>query len=105
MLPFCAYVALITCLNCLVPKHSPHVLHAGSFLLVANYVAAIVLAFRMPHAFRVPLMAGAHAALAIAVIQQTRQLESHNHTLPAIRTYYQFIWNIFYTEYCLLPFL
>lgn len=84
---------------------SKRVARLGSFLLVANYVAAIVLAFRMPHAFRVPLMAGAHAALAIAVIQQTRQLESHNHTLPAIRTYYQFIWNIFYTEYCLLPFL
>ena len=73
--------------------------------MVANYAGAIVLALRMPHAFRVPLMVGTHALLALGVIQQTRKLEADNHSPMAIQAFYQFIWNIFYTEYCLLPFL
>ena len=73
--------------------------------MVANYAGAIVLALRMPHAFRVPLMVGAHALLAGSVIVQTKKLEAEQHSQKAIAAFYRFIWNLFYTEYCLLPFL
>ena len=78
---------------------------AGALLLVANYAGAIVFALQMPHAFRVPLMVGAHAVLAVTVFQQTRRLESKQHSQLAIQEFYQFIWRLFYIEYCLLPFL
>ncbi|KAK9797352.1 hypothetical protein WJX73_001094 [Symbiochloris irregularis] len=77
----------------------------GTALLVANYVGAVVTALRMPHAFRVPLMVGAHAVLALNIILETRRLESQQHSQLAIRQYYQAIWRLFYIEYCLLPFL
>ena len=78
---------------------------AGSGLLVGNYIAAIMLAIKLPWAFRVPLMVGAHVLLAIGVMYASLQLEIAKYSRTAIQAYYQFIWNIFYTEYCLLPFL
>lgn len=47
-------------------------LPAALALLLCNYVGAIVLAWRLPHAFNVPLMVGAHAALALLAIHYTR---------------------------------
>ncbi|KAL3147883.1 hypothetical protein ABBQ32_002604 [Trebouxia sp. C0010 RCD-2024] len=78
---------------------------AGSGLLVANYLAAIILAIRMPGSFRAPVMIGGHAVLALALIRQTLKLESDKYTVPAIQAFYRFIWNLFYSEYLLLPFL
>ena len=80
-------------------------LNAGSGLLVANYLAAIILAIRMPGSFRAPVMIGGHAVLALALIGQTLKLESEKYTVPAIQAFYRFIWNLFYSEYLLLPFL
>ena len=78
---------------------------AGSGLLLANYVAAIVLALRIPGAFRTPVMIGGHAVLAVGLLWQTAKLESEKYTVPAIQAFYRFIWNLFYSEYLLLPFL
>ena len=78
---------------------------AGSGLLLTNYLAAIILAIRMPGAFRAPVMIGGHAILAFALIGQTLKLESDKYTVPAIQAFYRFIWNLFYSEYVLLPFL
>lgn len=77
----------------------------GSGLLLGNYAAAILMALKLPWAFRVPLMVGAHALLAIGVVYATLQLEAAKYSQKAIQAYYQFIWNVFYAEYCLLPFL
>ena len=77
----------------------------GSGLLLMNYLAAIILAIRMPGAFRAPVMIGGHAILALALIGQTLKLESDKYTVPAIQAFYRFIWNLFYSEYLLLPFL
>ena len=78
---------------------------AGSGLLLANYLAAIILAVKLPGSFRMPVMIGGHAALAAALIWQTLKIDSDQYTVPAIQAYYRFIWNLFYSEYVLLPFL
>ena len=79
--------------------------YAGAGLLLANYVAAIILAIRMPGSFRAPVMIGGHAVLALALVLRTAKLESEKYTGPAIQAFYRFIWNLFYSEYLLLPFL
>ena len=81
--------------------HNP----AGSGLLIGNYAAAVLLAVKLPWAFRVPLMVGSHILLAVGVLYATLQLEAAKYSRQSIQTYYQFIWNVFYAEYCLLPFL
>ena len=78
---------------------------AGSGLLIGNYAAAVLLALKLPWAFRVSLMVGTHLLLAIGVVYATLQLELSKYSKAAIQTYYQFIWNVFYAEYFLLPFL
>ncbi|KAL6656837.1 hypothetical protein ACP70R_004617 [Stipagrostis hirtigluma subsp. patula] len=75
----------------------------GSGLLIANYIAAIVVAFLMPQAFRRPVMVPVHAALAGGLIFQTWVLEQAKYTKDAISQYYRFIWNLFYAEYIFFP--
>lgn len=77
----------------------------GSGLLLANYSAAIIAAIRMPQAFRVWLMAGGHGVLALVLIYQTYLLDSKKYTQAAVAQFYRFIWNLFYSEYAMLPFL
>ena len=76
---------------------------AGSGLLCINYTGAILLALRLPHAFRVPLMIGVHTLLGLATVWQTLQLETRKYSASAIQSYYQFIWRLLYIEYLLVP--
>uniref|UniRef100_A0ACD5U0T8 Uncharacterized protein n=2 Tax=Avena sativa TaxID=4498 RepID=A0ACD5U0T8_AVESA len=75
----------------------------GSGLLLANYIAAIVVPFLIPQAFRGTVMVPFHAALAVALILQTWILEQAKYSKDAISQYYQFIWNLFYAEYIFFP--
>ena len=50
-------------------------------------------------------MIGGHAVLALGLLWQSAKLETEKYTVPAIQAYYRFIWNLFYSEYFLLPFL
>lgn len=75
----------------------------GSGLLVANYIAAIAVAFVMPQAFRRPVMVPMHAALAAGLVFQTWVLEQAKYTKDAISQYYRCIWNLFYAEYIFFP--
>ncbi|KAM7264732.1 hypothetical protein ACFE04_002415 [Oxalis oulophora] len=77
----------------------------GSGLLLVNYIAAIVAAIYMPQAFRSSLMIPAHTILAASLIFQTWLLEQANYTKEAIAGYYRFIWNLFYSEYIIFPFI
>ncbi|XP_047308903.1 homogentisate solanesyltransferase, chloroplastic [Impatiens glandulifera] len=77
----------------------------GSGLLLLNYVGAILGAIFMPQAFRSSLMIPAHTILAIGIIFQTWVLEKLNYTKEAISDYYRFIWNLFYAEYIIFPFI
>lgn len=77
----------------------------GSGLLLANYAGAIIAAFRMPQAFRLAVMAGGHSVLGIALIYQTWLLDTRKYSQEGIADFYRFIWNLFYLEYALLPFI
>ena len=77
----------------------------GSGLLLANYAGAIALALRMPGAFNAAVMIPAHAVLAIMLTYKTLKLDAAGYSQEGIAAYYQFIWNIFYAEYALLPFI
>ncbi|KAI6696622.1 hypothetical protein NL676_016741 [Syzygium grande] len=77
----------------------------GSGLLLLNYVAAIFAAVYMPQAFRRSLMIPAHSILALGLIFQAWVLEQANYTKEAIAGYYRFIWNLFYAEYIIFPFI
>ncbi|CAI5482539.1 unnamed protein product [Closterium sp. Yama58-4] len=75
----------------------------GSGLLIANYCGAVAAALLLPQAFRQAVMIPAHLLLAAALVYQTWKLDAAAYTKDAIARFYQFIWNLFYLEYCLLP--
>ena len=77
----------------------------GSGLLLLNYVGAIILALRMPAAFNQKLMIPAHAILGVMLVYKTLKLDAAGYTQAAIAAFYRHIWNLFYCEYALLPFL
>ncbi|VVA15293.1 PREDICTED: homogentisate [Prunus dulcis] len=77
----------------------------GSGLLLLNYVGSIFAASFMPLAFRRSLMIPTHTILALSLIFQTWVLEQANYTKEAIAGYYRFIWNLFYAEYIIFPFI
>jgi len=76
-------------------------------LLLSNYVGAIALALKMPEAFAYggKLMIGAHAVLGAMAVRYTLQARARGFDKAAIAGFYVGIWNLFYSEYFLLPFL
>lgn len=76
----------------------------ASGLLLSNYIGAIYLALTNP-AFNMPIMAGTHALLAIVLVVRTWRLDSLKYSKEALMSYYRWIWNLFYSEYALLPFI
>ncbi|BBN02446.1 homogentisate solanesyltransferase [Marchantia polymorpha subsp. ruderalis] len=77
----------------------------GSGLLLANYIGAIAATIYVPGAFNQNLMVLAHACLGLALIYQTWLLESAEYSREGVAAFYRAIWNLFYTEYALLPFI
>jgi homogentisate solanesyltransferase len=73
--------------------------------LAATYAAAVALALRMPQAFRVPLMVGAHVLFAAYLFVETARVDAARYSQAAIAAYYRGIWNLFYAQYLLLPFI
>ena len=78
----------------------------GSGLLLLNYATAVALPLMLPSAgFNAAVMAPAHALLGLMLVYQTLKLDAAKYSQPAIAAFYRFIWNLFYTEYVLLPFI
>ncbi|KAB5552891.1 hypothetical protein DKX38_010202 [Salix brachista] len=107
----------------------------GSGLLLVNYVGAVLSAVYMPQDFRRSLMIPAHTILALCLIFQRGywfhldvgvgtsklhkvKISQPNHAyrvnsvqlleslqLEAISGFYRFIWNLFYAEYIIFPFI
>ncbi|KAK2985362.1 hypothetical protein RJ640_029319, partial [Escallonia rubra] len=77
----------------------------GSALLLINYIGSVLAAIYMPQAFRRNLMIPAHTILALSLVFQAWLLEQANYTKEAIAGFYRFIWNLFYTEYIIFPFI
>ncbi|KAI4348826.1 hypothetical protein L6164_009501 [Bauhinia variegata] len=77
----------------------------GSGILLMNYIVSILAAIYMPQAFKRWLMIPAHMIFALGLIFQARALEQANYTKEAISAFYRFIWNLFYAEYAIFPFI
>ena len=77
----------------------------GSAILGTNYAVAIGLACAYSHLFNAPVMIAAHAALAAVLLWRTLTLDRAGYSPPAIQEFYRWVWNLFYSEYLLLPFL
>nr|AKM76580.1 AT3G11945-like protein [Pelargonium myrrhifolium] len=82
-----------------------NIAYLGSGLLLLNYVGSILAAIYMPQVFRRSLMIPVHTIMALSLIYQTRALEQANYTKDAISGFYRFIWNLFYAEYIMFPFI
>ncbi|KAH1232936.1 hypothetical protein AAZX31_09G096900 [Glycine max] len=77
----------------------------GSGILLVNYIVSVLAAIYMPQAFRRWLLIPAHTIFAISLIYQAQILEQANYTKDAISGFYRFIWNLFYAEYAIFPFI
>ncbi|PWA79187.1 hypothetical protein CTI12_AA207460 [Artemisia annua] len=77
----------------------------GSGLLLINYIGSIAAALYMPQAFRGNFMVPVHTVLALCLIYQAWVLERAKYTQEAIAGYYRFVWNLFYAEYIIFPFI
>jgi homogentisate solanesyltransferase len=83
----------------------PFVANVGIALLACNYAGAIAAALLYPSSFNVPLMVGAHAVLAAVLVFGAGKLAAAGYTRAAVAAFYRWVWNLFYSEYALLPFL
>ncbi|GJQ15703.1 hypothetical protein GpartN1_g7494.t1 [Galdieria partita] len=73
-------------------------------LLLFNYMFAIVVGFIAPvGAFRRRTMLVTHSCLALLWIRESKRLQTNNK--QSLVEFYRSIWNLFYAEYCILPFL
>ncbi|GAB5368365.1 hypothetical protein AAMO2058_001313000 [Amorphochlora amoebiformis] len=75
----------------------------ASLALGLNYVHAILTAVITQGAFNIPVMIGGHVALAIMLFRYHKRLDPDSQT--SIKTFYAGIWNLFYLEYALYPFI
>ena len=78
---------------------------AGSGLLAANYITAITVALRMQHAFRLPVMVGANVLFCFYLWFETARVDAAKYSQSAIAAYYRGVWNLFYAQYAILPFI
>ncbi len=85
------------------PTNQPNPTGVG--LLMLNYAGAIYLGLACPLDFKAPIMVGAHAVLAAILGLRTVKLAKEGYTRGAVQSFYQWIWNLFYAEYLLLPFV
>ncbi|EYU39986.1 hypothetical protein ABFS82_10G176100 [Erythranthe guttata] len=77
----------------------------GTGLLLVNYIGSVLAAIYMPQAFKRSLMIPSHVILALGLTFQAWVLERAKYTQEAISDYYRFVWNLFYAEYILFPFI
>lgn len=82
------------------------VAYAATALLCANYAATLVWGLGPTRAaFRPQLLLPSHALLAVFLVRGVLRLHAARLTQDALQAYYRLIWNLFYTEYLLFPFI
>ena len=74
-------------------------------MLAANYITAITVALRMQHAFRLPVMVGANVLFCFYLWFETARVDAAKYSQSAIAAYYRGVWNLFYAQYAILPFI
>ena len=81
-----------------------NVARAASAVLGLNYATAIVTALlASPGTFRCWVMVPGHALAAALLTRSSVQLDTNSSR--SLQLYYQQIWNLFYFEYALYPFI
>ena len=76
-------------------------------MLLLNYAGAIATALlSAPGAFHRAFMAGGHALAAAWLLKSTKELGNEEQpSATSIKAYYKQIWNLFYFEYLMYPFI
>ena len=75
-----------------------------SALLASTYTVAISLPFMLPKAgFKALPMSLGHATFLLYFLKSFSDLDTSN--MSSVKTFYKAIWNLFYLEYCLYPFI
>ena len=82
----------------------------ASAVLALNYASAIATALlSLPGTFRRSVMVGGHALAAAWLLRSTRKLSAAGGdgepSKTSIKAYYKQIWNLFYFEYAMYPFI
>lgn len=73
-------------------------------LLLANYAGAVATALLAPPGtFHRAFMAGSHILAGTVLAVSARKLDPNS--MDSIKAYYKRIWDLFYLEYCLYPFI
>lgn len=76
---------------------------AATAVLSLAYVAAMIVPFAVPGSFRkLPMIVG-HGAYLIYFLASYRNLDASS--MDSIKRFYKSIWNLFYLEYLLYPFI
>jgi homogentisate solanesyltransferase len=78
---------------------------AGSRLLALKYATAIALAIKMPGSFRAPLMIGANLIFMVYLAWRTAKVDGERYSQAGIAGYYRGVWNLFYAQYAVFPFI
>lgn len=79
------------------------VANAASTVLALGYVAAIITPFLMPGHFKMlPMVIGHTSFLGYFLISLSKLNGSE---ISSVKKFYKSIWNLFYLEYCLYPFI
>lgn len=77
----------------------------GTGLLSLNYLGAIAVGLMAPVGFNPVVMVGTHAVLGLSLILATLKLNRNGYGKDDIAAYYRFIWNLFYSEYLIFPWI
>ncbi|CAM9463683.1 unnamed protein product [Heterosigma akashiwo] len=76
----------------------------SSLVLGANYVSAVLnAAFAPAHHFRKPVMVVAHTLFAGYLFKSYKELDAES--TASIKQFYGRIWDLFYAQYCIYPFI
>lgn len=79
---------------------------AATGILIISYLVASALPLLLPGTFKVLPMTGGHLLLASFLISGFMKLNKTGYTTATVKSYYfNTIWNAFYAEYCLYPFI
>ena len=79
------------------------VANIASYALGLAYITAITLGVVGKSSFKPLPMIGGHSALLAYFIYHYSLLEGDN--MSSVKKFYKIIWNLFYMEYCLYPFI
>nr|QKY14916.1 homogentisate solanesyltransferase (HSTC), chloroplastic isoform [Polytomella parva] len=74
-------------------------------VMLAYYVGGIAAALTWSQSLQPMWVAAAHITFAAVLLWRASIMDKGKYTTPEVKTFYRWIWNLFYAEYLILPFL